>query len=976
LKLQNLKYVRYLGILNSLIKTTIMKRLNFRRPLYLIFAFLLITLFLTSIACQRHTRQAIDLSGTWQFRIDPEDRGVDENWFEGGFEETVQLPGSMVENNKGYDITLKTEWTGGIRNPEWYKDPNYAPYVDTAKISFPYWLQPLKKYTGAAWYVKTVVLPENWKGKTVVLSLERPHWKSTVWINGKQAGTQNSLAIPHVFDITAFVHPGDNMIAVRIDNRTKEMDPGHNSHSITDHTQSNWNGIAGNITLKATGRIRIESIEVFPDAATKTAAIRAIVMNSFSVTETAKISVVAKLKSDGSRLERYKHEYTLSPGQNMLELDYKLGDEAKLWDEFNPNVYQLELEIKSASADDQALVDFGLRNIRVEGTRFTINGRPMFLRGTLECAIFPLTAYPPTGTEYWEKIYTAVKDHGLNHVRFHSWCPPRAAFSVADSMGVYLQVECSSWPNQSTELGSGLPIDQYIWDESKRIIATYGNHPSFVLMASSNEPGGSGRDKFLSEFVSYWKENDPRRLYTSGSGWPILPENDYHVTHREARIQGWGEELNSVINAEAPKTTYDWSEKVRKEGKPIISHEIGQWCVYPNFKEIAKYTGVLKPRNFEIFRESLVAHHLGQLADSFLLASGKLQALCYKADIEAALRTPGFAGFQLLDLHDFPGQGTALVGVLDPFWEEKGYISPEEYRSFCNVTVPLARLEKRIFREGETMRAKIEIAHFGEDVLNAANPTWEISSDNEFLASGNLGKQDIPVGNAIPLGEIVYKFPEEGKARKLTLKVKVKSYQNSWDIWVYPENENIEKADIRIVQELDRNTINYLQDGGNVLLSLGKGKVAPEMGGSVGVGFSSIFWNTAWTGGQKPHTLGILCDPQHPALELFPSEYHSNWQWWDAMSHADAIQLDSFSVELKPIVRIIDDWISNRRLALLCEAKVGEGKILVSGVDLVNNLENRLEAKQLLASLINYMSGEQFNPLVDLTEEELTGIVK
>ncbi|HKL32706.1 MAG TPA: hypothetical protein VJ919_09235, partial [Tangfeifania sp.] len=467
---------------------------------------------------------------------------------------------------------------------------------------------------------------------------------------------------------------------------------------------------------------------------------------------------------------------------------------------------------------------------------------------------------------------------------------------------------------------------------------------------------------------------DNRRVYTSAAGWPVLEANEFHNIP-QPRIQGWGEELNSIINSEPPKTSYDWSDKVTGDGTPVVSHEIGQWCVYPNFKEIEKYSGVLKPKNFEIFRESLNAHHMGHLADSFLLASGKLQALCYKADIEAALRTPGFAGFQLLDLHDFPGQGTALVGVLDPFWEEKGYISPEEYRRFSNTTVPLARIEKRIFTEGETMTAGIEVAHFGEHPLDGINPSWQIIQNNEIVAEGTLGQRDIPIGNAIQLGDVVYKFQKENKPRKLTLKVGVENFENSWEIWVYPENNQTETDEIRIVENLNASTIDYLQNGGKVLLSLGKGKVAPEMGGDVGVGFSSIFWNTAWTGGQKPHTLGILCNPEHPALELFPTEYHSNWQWWDAMSHSDAIQLDSFAVELKPIVRIIDDWVSNRRLALLFEAKVGEGSILVSGVDLVNNLENRPEARQLLASLKKYMAGEEFSPSVELNEKEVQNIL-
>lgn len=943
------------------------------KPKLLLILFIL--LIITISGCTEKGQLTIDLSGEWQFRMDPDDQGIDEKWFQDDLPGTIQLPGSMVENGKGYDITLETEWTGGVRNPEWYYDPNYAPYVDPDNIRFPYWLQPLKKYTGASWYSKKVTVPENWEGKTIRLKLERSHWESAVWINGELVGIQNSLATPHSFDVSEFITEGENTLAIRIDNRTKDVDPGHNSHSISDHTQSNWNGITGEISLTATGKVYFENIEIFPDVASKTAEISVTVVNSFSESKTADLSAAAILKSTEENYGDETQELILSPGENIVKMNYELGEDALLWDEFNPNVYQLDLALKSGNEADETSIDFGLREFKADGSRFAINGRPVFLRGTLECAIFPLTGYPPTDTDYWKKIYTAVKDHGLNHVRFHSWCPPEAAFVAADEMGIYLQVECSSWANGSTRLGSGLPIDQYIWDESKRIVNAYGNHPSFVLMAYGNEPGGPNHKEFLTEFVSYWTNEDSRRVYTSGAGWPVLSVNDYHNIP-QPRIQRWGEELNSIINAEPPKTSYDWSEKVTDDGTPIISHEIGQWCVYPNFKEMEKYSGVLKAKNFEIFRESLNAHYMGHLADSFLLASGKLQALCYKADIEAALRTPGFAGFQLLDLHDFPGQGTALVGVLDPFWEEKGYTSPEDYRRFSNTTVPLARLEKRVFAEGETMNAGIEVAHFGEMPLEGVNPSWQIFQNNKIVAEGTFGQREIPIGNAIKLGEVVYEFQRENAPRKLTLTISVENFENSWDIWVYPENNESETDEIKIVETLNNAAINYLENGGKVLLSLGKGKVAPEKGGDVGVGFSSIFWNTAWTGGQKPHTLGILCDPEHPALELFPTEYHSNWQWWDAMSHSDAIQLDSFSADLRPIVRIIDDWVTNRRLALLFEAKVGEGSILVSGADLVNDLETRLEARQLKSSLINYISGDNFNPKVSLTSNEIVSIIK
>ncbi|MCA1802065.1 MAG: beta-glucuronidase, partial [Rhodothermaceae bacterium] len=436
------------------------------------------TIIVTS-SCQNNDRQTIDLSGEWQFQMDPEDQGVDEKWFESDFSEIVQLPGSMVENEKGYEITMETKWTGGMQNPEWYNDPNYAPYIDPNNVRFPFWLQPEKKYTGAAWYRKRITIPTGWQDKIVRLTLERPHWESTVWVNGEPAGMQNSLAVAHIYNVSPYLKEGENVLTVRIDNRTKDIDVGENAHSISDHTQSNWNGIVGDISLSATGKITFENVEIFPDITEKSIEIRATVNNTLRKEQTATFTADARLKKSGKSTGGKLYEFRLTPGDNIITMDYQLGEKALLWDEFNPNVYELLLTLKSENETDDYTTDFGLRDFKVDGTRFAINGRPVFLRGTLECAIFPLTGYPPTDTDYWKKIYTAVKEHGLNHVRFHSWCPPKAAFIAADEMGVYLQPECSSWAN----IGNGMPIDQYIWDESRHIVKAYGNHPSFVMMA-------------------------------------------------------------------------------------------------------------------------------------------------------------------------------------------------------------------------------------------------------------------------------------------------------------------------------------------------------------------------------------------------------------------------------------------------------------------------------------------------------------
>jgi hypothetical protein len=413
--------------------------------------------------------------------------------------------------------------------------------------------------------------------------------------------------------------------------------------------------------------------------------------------------------------------------------------------------------------------------------------------------------------------------------------------------------------------------------------------------------------------------------------------------------------------------------------KPVVSHEIGQWCVYPNFKEIPKYDGVVRAKNFEIFQETLTENGMAHLADSFLLASGKLQALCYKADIEAALRTTGFGGFQLLDLHDFPGQGTALVGVLDPFWEEKGYISPAEYSRFCNSTVPLARLKKFIYKNNETFEAEIEVAHYGNEPFTASIPKWKITDvSGKVVQEGQLKATDIPLGNAFKLGNVAVPLGFAEKAQKLVFEVSVENFTNQWEIWVYPaKTETVAGSEkIKVVQQMDAATQKFLEDGGTVLLTLKKGTLPAEMGGDIKTGFSSIFWNTAWTKGQGPHTLGVLVNPGHPALAEFPTEYHSNWQWWDAMYHGQAINLAKIDANIKPVVRVIDDWVTNRPLALVFEAKAGNGKILVSSIDFTNDLQKRPEAQQLLFSLKKYMAGDQFNPSATISAEKIMLLTK
>ena len=931
-------------------------------------------LCLALFAYQYEAEPVIDLAGDWQFSVDSLDRGVSEQWYNKVLSGTITLPGSMAENGKGNDISLSTPWTGSMWDDSaWYKSPEMAKYRQPGNINVSFWLSPEKVYYGPAWYQKKVTIPESWDDQRITLELERAHWETTLWVDSTQVGMRNSLGTPHRYPLDRYLPPGEHTLTLRIDNRVKDIDVGVDAHSVTDNTQTNWNGIVGNITLTATVPITVENVKLYPDVANRKVTVTGNIKNITGRSQACQLTVAAKASgSTEETIDEVVKDMTVdSVGQ--IEIEYPMGESPRLWDEFNPSLYTMQLSLESEPGTYQQEITFGMRDFAVDGKPFSINGRPVFLRGTLECAIFPLTGYPPTEVAEWKRILTIIQDHGLNHMRFHSWCPPEAAFQAADELGVYLQVEASAWAT----VGDGKPIDEWVYQEAEDIVNTFGNHPSFVMMAYGNEPSGDNHEVYLRKFVDHMKQRDNRRVYTSGAGWPYLDNMDYY-DNADPRIQHWAQGLKSVINAQPPQTTFDYSELIQKTPMPYVSHEMGQWCVYPNFKEMSKYTGVLKPKNFEIFKETLAEHHMSDLADSFRLASGKLQVLCYKADIEAALRTKDMAGFQLLDLHDFPGQGTALVGVLDAFWEEKGYVTPEEYREFCSETVPLARLEKRVFLNTDTLKASVEIAHYGETPLREVTPTWKLTGESgAVFAAGNFSTTNIPIGNGTQLGEVTVNLDKAQSAQKLTLIVRVGEHQNSWDVWVYPsEKEPIENDEaVRVVQQLEANTIDYLNQGGNVLLNVTKGDIASGKGGNIGVGFSSIFWNTSWTKGQKPHTLGILCDPEHPALAEFPTEYHSNWQWWDAMSHANAIILDDFSPDLKPVVRVIDDWFDNHRTALLFEVRVGQGKLLVSGIDLHTDLENRREAQQLLYSLKKYMASDQFDPKVAVEVSDVTELL-
>ena len=914
--------------------------------------------------------QNISLSGVWRFKIDPNNEGLKNKWFNTVLPETVKLPGSMAQNFKGDDITLKTKWTGSIYDSSFFYNPTLAKYRVPGNIKIPFWLTPSKHYIGAAWYQKDIVIPENWKDKRVVLSLEYPHSETKVWIDDIEIGTQYTFVVAQNFELPSNLKPGKHTITLQIDNTIKAINVGQDSHSLTDHTQGNWNGVVGKMFLQAGSPVYFDDLQVYPDLKNKSAKVKIQLKGTSNVSSKGEITLAATSFNTKEiiKVKSVTVPYIIDRGTGALEIDFPMGNKILTWDEFDPALYRLTATLTSSDGKkDSKQVQFGMREFKAVGREFQINGRPVFLRGTVSNCEFPLTGYPAMDVAAWQRIFKINKDHGLNHMRFHSWCPPEAAFIAADLAGFYLQPEGPSWANHGSSIGDGKPIDQFIYDETNRISKNYGNYASFCMLAYGNEPRGR-QIEYLTKFNNYWKAKDTRRLYTGasvGGSWPVIPNNEFMV-RGGARGLEWNRKPESI-------STY--GKLIEQFTVPFVAHEMGQYCAFPNFKEIKKYTGVYKAKNFELFEEDLKDHDMADQAEAFLMSSGKLQVLCYKNEIEKALRTPNYSGFQLLSLNDYPGQGTALVGVLDAFWDEKGYVTAAQFKRFSNTTVPLLEVPKFVYTSDEIFEPNVDISHWGKAPLMANVTCRLMQADGKVLFTHKFNPKTLAVGEIAKMGGFKYALNSITQAAQLKLEIVIEGteFANDWNIWVFPAKLPEVNSTVYYCTSLDDKAKEVLNNGGKVFLNAA-GKVIK--GKEVVQTFLPVFWNTSWFKMRPPHTLGILCDPKNMAFANFPTAYHSDMQWWEIVNKSQVMNLEDFPKGFKPLVQPIDTWFLNRRLAMIFEAKVGNGKLIVSSADLSADLKAKPSAQQLYFSLQKYMESDKFNPKFEVDFDSINDLFK
>ncbi|MBO5487893.1 MAG: hypothetical protein J5988_13375, partial [Eubacterium sp.] len=608
------------------------------------------------------------------------------------------------------------------------------------------------------------------------------------------------------------------------------------------------------------------------------------------------------------------------------------------------------------------------RKVEVREGNFYIDGNPLYFRATHFGGDYPLTGCPVTDKSWWIEKMQVMKDWGLNAIRCHSYCPPEAAFAAADEVGMYLLVECSMW----NIFNEDIEMLEILKKESRRILEQFGHHPSFTFFSPSNEPGGEWYE-VLRNWVRETKEYDRelgyegRRAYTAQSGWfyDVEPSEitgtDFVYFHRSAYGPYNGGTIRNYLGWKGK----DYSPSLKGVKLPVVCHELGQWCSYPDFKVIDKFTGYLKPSNYMVFKEQARKLGLFLLNKKLCKNSGRNQLRLYKEELEANFRTPEIKGFELLDLHDYLGQGTALVGLLDPFWENKGYATPEEFRAFCGDTVLLTKFPTYVWKNTQTADIPVEICHFDiEDLLNV-DIKWTVdvlcdcdtykekgNPKKVVYAEGVLHADRICRGQNTALGNVQLDFSKVQENSHLRFTLSVGEIKNSWDLYVYvkelEEIPNIGNVEKRVLYTKEwQVALEALKQGENVVYSPYFSDLNYEC---PALSIKNAFWNSQM-GPTWSRNLGLVIDEKHPLFQNFPTEESGGWQWENILENARAIDLRGMK-EIEPIVRSIDDWNRSLPLGMMFEAKVEQGNLFVVSANLEGSFEERPEAYSLKRAIM------------------------
>lgn len=938
----------------------------------------------------------------------------------------MDLPGTLDENGIGHRDVGANQW-----HPDAVLG-NAAGEIDKdAPIATRFTRR--HTYEGEARISRKITVPDYGTDRLFVLAERARALRLLVDGEACSVFRQGTLSTPYIFELTGAA-PGEHEFTFLSDNSYPGMPKAaiYYSSAATDETQTNWNGILGECSMYTRPQNFIDSLRVYPRAVKKEEKNKAggyvldvcveLAPGAKKVYKDAKIILQSEALAAGeledtqtlTEIISYSGEGLAEAGTDKEEnpktmeiwfRDLPLRENVKLWDEDEGNLYEMAVTLDNGmSAEDkggstaECRTRFGIRSFGDNGSgRLALNGRAIFLRGEANCAEYPETGHPPMTIPEWKEMLLKYRSYGINFVRFHSHCEPEAAFAAADELGMLLQPELSHWD----------PKDAFGTEESYRyyraelvdLLKTYANHPSFVMLTLGNElqAQDEGRER-MRELVRTAKRMDPTRLYANGSNAfygeeGCDPESDFYTSQscKDVVIRGTFSGMRGYLNENYPSAdrTYDEAmAEIRKEyQKPVFSFEVGQFEVLPDFEELESFHGISDPVNLKLIKKRVEERGLLPTWEKYVEATGELSRLAYREEIEAAMRTRELSGISLLGLQDFPGQGTALVGMMNSHLEPKPYdfARPERFREFFQECRILVKLPHYTYEAGERLIAEVEAANFGKRNIEGVF-CWTLAGKKSVSENGNCEPAEIKSKNTViatgedteiticrpgsytEVGSLDIPLDFVEKNTTLTLKVRIGDSISAYPIWVYRKTTPVCPENVYETRAFDVKTREILQNGGRVYLSPDADK--ESLPNSIKTQFTTDFWSVG-TFADQEGGMGQLIDTEHPIFKEFPTDFHTDWQWW-IMATKRAVILPH---PMKTIITEMDSYAFLRPMAQMIEFRCLKGKVLLSTMEL-HKSQQYPEVRALQASIYTYLSGENFEPAEEITEEELSMLVR
>ncbi len=888
--------------------------------------------------------EIIDLSGKWTCSLP-------------FAEAEVSLPGTLDRSGLGLPDDPNRQWkVEEVRRIGFWQEGE--PIVTR--------LTRLHTYEGKALFSRKVCwqVPQ---GKRIFAEVERARCLSLT-VNGRTAPLLPgaSPSTPWVFEVTGLC-TGEDEFTFCSDNSYPGMarDDIVYSSAASDETQTNWNGLLGWIRIRVEEAAFVEAVRVYPAGDTLDVCVR------LNCAEPWKGRLQAASQALCSSAE-----VTVRADQGITEVWLRtlpVREDALRWDLEAGNLCELTV---SPDGMDSSSAAFGLRRFASEAGSLTLNGRKIFLRGEANCAAFPETGHPPMEIGAWKEILQRYQNYGANFVRFHSHCPPEAAFTAADELGMLLEPELSHWN----------PENAFATEESRNcyrqeltaILSRLANHPSFVMLSLGNElHADEAGHAYMTELLRLARDMDPTRLYANGSNTHYGhlgpdPDSDFFTAANcwQLPMRATGANMHGWLNQGPPDADHDYQptvEAIRKvSAQPIFSFEVGQYEVLPDFDEIADYRGVTRAENLCHIRRKVEAAGLMPVWKQWVEATGELSLKCYRAEVEAALATKGYSGICLLSLQDFPGQGTALIGMMNAHLQPKPYpfAQPERFRAFFRDALPLLRLPRFTYQAGEEAAAPLLLANYSRETVEGS-VAWKLQG-KRFHAMGQLMPCRCAPGTLSKLGEIHLRLPEVAMAEKLTMTVRAGACENTYSLWVYPAVQPVCPPDVYECRALTTEAKAVLERGGKVYLA--PDSTAEALPRSVQAHFSSDFWSVC-TFPTQDGTMGQYINSSHPVFRSFPTEAHTDWQWWRMATQRAAV-LPGY---MDCIVAEMDSYAYLRPMAQLLECCCGNGRLMLSTMAL-HTLQDYPEARTLQDAIYRYMASDSFQPVQEMDIEDIAAI--